>query len=95
MFIHVEPVASASTAISTYTPRVYGCAAGGPRRPYKEKPPPAKADGGNERKKQSTRGWLYCKKGRGSPKPAEAATSEQWTKFTGLRVSPNPFLIRR
>jgi len=24
-----------------------------------------------------------------NPKPAYAATSEQWTKFTGLRASPN------
>ena len=30
-----------------------------------------------------------------NPKPAYAATSEQWTKFTGLRASPNYLLKAR
>jgi hypothetical protein len=37
---------------------------------------------------QKKRGRILAKKG-DSPKPAYAATSEQWTKFTGLRASPH------
>ena len=39
--------------------------------------------------------FIFVVKKGDSPEPAYAATSEQWTKFTGLRASPNYLLKAR
>ena len=55
MFIHVEPVASASTVISTYGQSVYVGAAGGPRRSNKKNPHQPKPMGATKGKNNQPR----------------------------------------